>query len=270
MRLTSITQSLTVVLGGTPTGQLPWTATVESLNVGPSNGINSPIASEVTYAGQTASVVAVTMVPVQVGTGPSGVSPIRPARLAFLSVHNPTGNSSATVTLTLADSAGTARIVAKMALAVGDTMYFTPERGFYVISSAGSVKGSAAAAAAANVAALTDSSGGAAADGTIGAVTAPSALTDSTGGSASTTLAAETVFTPSVSWNGSSVYPSAADATAIGAINTAQKNAIASIAARQAENRTAIIALKDAITELATTLNAEIAAMKTAGLQASS
>lgn len=69
------------------------------------------------------------------------------------------------------------------------------------------------------VTALTDNSGGAAADGTIGAIT---------------------TFTPSVAWNGSSVYPSAADATAISA---------------------GITANKDAIKELATKLNALIAAL---------
>lgn len=108
----------------------------------------------------------------------------------------------------------------------------------------------------ADITALTDSSGGAAADNTIGAVTPPSAETDSTGGSASTTLAAITTFTPSVAWNGSSVYPSAADATAIAAAITSAKNSLASLAARQAENRTAIIALTDAVTELATKVNA--------------
>jgi hypothetical protein len=53
-------------------------------------------------------------------------------------------------------------------------------------------------------------------------------LTDSTGlsGSHNDTLAAVTTFTPSVAWNGSSVYPSAADATAIAtAITTLNQNA---------------------------------------------
>lgn len=77
------------------------------------------------------------------------------------------------------------------------------------------------------VAALTDNSGGATADGTIGAVT---------------------TFTPSVAWNGSSVYPSAADATAIAA---------------------AITALMAAIKELSTKQNEVIAVLKTAGLMAS-
>lgn len=81
---------------------------------------------------------------------------------------------------------------------------------------------------AAVVAALTDNSGGASADGTIGAVT---------------------TFTPSVAWNGSSVYPSAADATAIAA---------------------AITALMAAVKELSTKQNAVIASLKTAGVMASS
>lgn len=78
------------------------------------------------------------------------------------------------------------------------------------------------------VAALTDNSGGASADGTIGAVT---------------------TFTPSVAWNGSSVYPIAADATAIAA---------------------AITALMAAVKELSTKQNAVIASLKTAGVMASS
>jgi hypothetical protein len=115
--------------------------------------------------------------------------------------------------------------------------------------------GVAAALAGLTATALTDNSGGAAADGTIGVVTAPTALTDSTGGAASATLAAITTFTPSVAWNGSSVFPSAADATAIAAAITSEKNSIASLAARQAEDRTAIIALTDAIKELSTKIN---------------
>lgn len=52
-----------------------------------------------------------------------------------------------------------------------------------------------------------------------------------------------------VAWNGSSVYPSAADATAIAA---------------------AITALMAAVKELSTKQNAVIASMKTAGVMASS
>ncbi len=69
-------------------------------------------------------------------------------------------------------------------------------------------------------------------------------LTDSTGGSATTTLAAITTFTPSVAWNGSSVYPSAADATAIAAAITSIKNSVASIAAELALVKTDIGALR--------------------------
>lgn len=70
------------------------------------------------------------------------------------------------------------------------------------------------------------------------------ALTDSTGGSVSTTLAAITTFTPSVAWNGSSVYPSAADATAIAAAITSEKNSIASLAAELALIKTDVGALR--------------------------
>jgi hypothetical protein len=79
---------------------------------------------------------------------------------------------------------------------------------------------------AATVATLVDNSGGAAADGTIGAVT---------------------TFTPSVAWNGSSVFPSAADATAIAA---------------------AITALMAAVKELSTKQNAVLTSLKGAGLMA--
>lgn len=70
---------------------------------------------------------------------------------------------------------------------------------------------------------LVDNGGGATADGTIGAVTNPT-LSD---------------------WNGSSVYPSAAQATAIGA---------------------AFTALKDAIKELSTKQNALLAKLRLAGV----
>lgn len=73
------------------------------------------------------------------------------------------------------------------------------------------------------VADLIDSSGGGTADGTIGAVTNPT-LSD---------------------WNGSSVYPSAAQATAIGA---------------------AFTALKDAVKELSTKQNALLAALRLNGI----
>lgn len=64
-------------------------------------------------------------------------------------------------------------------------------------------------------------------------------LTDSSTGTASETIAA---FTNPVlsTWNGSSVYPSAAQATAIGAAFTVLVNAVASLAAKQALMQTAL------------------------------
>lgn len=117
-------------------------------------------------------------------------------------------NNIASKTMTLGKRMG---IVAKDA-ATGDT---------YVAVHVGPGPKQAAVAAA-----LTDNSGGAAADGTIGAVT---------------------TFTPSVAWNGSSVFPSAADATAIA---------------------TAITALMAAVKELSTKQNEVVAGLKTAGLMA--
>lgn len=103
---------------------------------------------------------------------------------------------------------------------------------------------------------LTDNSGGATADGTIGVITAPSALTDSTGGTASTTLAAIDNALTGVDGTGSNAAPLAGVNTQLGVL----RNAIASLAARQAEDRTAIIAATDAVKEVATKLNAVIAA----------
>lgn len=116
---------------------------------------------------------------------------------------------------------------------------------------------SATLAAATNTTALTDSGGGTA-DGTVASQAAPVTLTDSTGlsGSHNDTLEAVTTFTESVTWNGSSVYPSAADAlairTAITALNqnasdTAQKVIELVTLATTAQNN-----LKEVTTELAT------------------
>lgn len=88
--------------------------------------------------------------------------------------------------------------------------------------------------------ALTDSTGGSTANATLSAVTAPSALTDNSGGSASTTLA-------SIS-------------------DTATKNAVASLAARQAEDRAAIVALTDAVAKEAKLINELRAALVEKGL----
>ena len=100
--------------------------------------------------------------------------------------------------------------------------------------------------------AITNSSGSAASNGTIEAVTAPTSLTDNGGGTADGTVQAQNTFAASVGWNGSSVYPSAADEAALTAIALAARNNFKEFTARQAENRTAIIALTDALGEFAT------------------
>lgn len=79
-------------------------------------------------------------------------------------------------------------------------------------------------AATAALVTLTDSSGYSGThDDTIAATAAITTLTDSTGlsGTHNDTLEAVTTFTPSVAWDGAAVFPSAADATAIGAAITA-------------------------------------------------
>lgn len=115
---------------------------------------------------------------------------------------------------------------------------------------------------AAVVVALVDNSGGAAANGTIGAVTAPSALTDNSGGTASTTLEDCNNAVTGVDGTASN----AASKTDVDARLVSIANNFADLAARQAENRTAIVALTDAITELATKVNEHIANQKTANL----
>ena len=124
------------------------------------------------------------------------------------------------------------------------------------------------------VADITDNSGGATADGTIGAVTAPTAigatLTDSTGldGTHDDTLAATTV--PADITGGES--PTEAEHNALLAVvrviaqngsDTAQK--VIELVTAQGQDRTAIVALTDAVKELSTKLNAALAALRTSG-----
>ena len=141
---------------------------------------------------------------------------------------------------------------------------------------------------AAVVAALTDNSGGAAADGTIGAITAPSALTDNSGGAAADgtigVVTAPTALTHAVGTADNTVEDVSAvfDQTILNnnfkELTTAQAanraaivaltDAIKEISTIQAVNRTAIIALTDAVKELATKDNAILTSLKNAGLMA--
>lgn len=139
--------------------------------------------------------------------------------------------------------------------------------------------------------ALTDNGGGTA-DDTVASMAAATTLTDNTGlsGSHNDTLEAVTTFTPSVAWDGAAVFPSAADATAIAAAitalnqnasDTAQKvielvtwqttvqNNFKELTTATAAERAAIVSLTNAVKELSTKINAEIAALKAAQLQAS-
>lgn len=162
---------------------------------------------------------------------------------------------------------------------------------------------------AAVVAALTDSSGGAAANSTIDAVTAPTALTDSGGGTADGTVAAMTAATTLTDSTGQSgTHDDTLDATTVpsaltggespteaehnsvltllgvmtqNASDTAQKvielvtwqttvqNNFKELTTAQAANRTAIVALTDAIAELASKQNAVLTALKNAAIMAS-
>jgi predicted RecA/RadA family phage recombinase len=96
------------------------------------------------------------------------------------------------------------------------------------------------------VADLVDNSGGAAADGTIGAVTAPTALTHAVG------TADNTVADVGAAFN-----------------QTTLNDNFKELTTAQAANRTAIIALTDAIKELSTKQNALLASLRLTGLIAS-
>lgn len=124
---------------------------------------------------------------------------------------------------------------------------------------------------AAVVAALTDNGGGTA-DGTVASMAAAVTLTDSTGksGTHDDTLAAVTTFTPSVAWNGSSVYPSAADATAIAtAITTLNQNA-SDTCQKVIELVDWQTTVQNNIKECTAKIGAILTALKDAGLMASS
>lgn len=104
---------------------------------------------------------------------------------------------------------------------------------------------------------LVDSSGGAAADGTIGAVTAPSALTDNGAGTADGTVEAMAA----VSTGGGNTYSDAA----VNAVFAAIRNNFKEFTTTQAANRLAIIALTDAVKELSTKQNALLAKLRITG-----
>lgn len=118
-------------------------------------------------------------------------------------------------------------------LAVGPT-------GAVSVDAAATVSGLAKAGGA--IVALTDNSGGAAADGTIGAVTAPTALTHAVG------TADNTVDDVGGSFN-----------------QTTLNNNFKELTTAQAANRLAIVALTDAVKEIAAKVNAIITALQASG-----
>lgn len=153
---------------------------------------------------------------------------------------------------------------------------------------------------------LVDNSGGAAADGTIGVVTAPTALTDNGGGTADGTVAlqAEPVtLTDNTSFSGThddtlAAVTVPADLTGGESPTEAEHNALLAVVrviaqnqsdicqkvielvalagvaqdnlkeltTGQAQDRTAIVALTDAVKELSTKLNATLAKLRLAGV----
>jgi predicted RecA/RadA family phage recombinase len=155
------------------------------------------------------------------------------------------------------------------------------------------------------IADLTDNSGGAAADGTIGAVTAPTALTDNGGGTADGTVASQAApvtLTDSTGLSGThddtlaattvpaditgGESPTEAEHNAALAVirviaqnasdtgqkvielvtlaSTARDN-LKELTTAEGQNRTAIVALTDAVKELSAKTNAILAALRAAG-----
>lgn len=102
------------------------------------------------------------------------------------------------------------------------------------------------------ITALTNNTGGTPAT-TLAVVTAPAAITDNTGGTPSATLAAITA-------------PAANATTSLTADMTAVKNAIAQFKVSQTADAAAIASLTNSVAQLAVTLNALLAACKTAGI----
>ena len=162
---------------------------------------------------------------------------------------------------------------------------------------------------AAVVAALTDNGGGASADGTIGAITPPTALTDNGGGTADGTVASQAAPVTLTDNTGlSGTHDDTLAATSVPADLTggespteAEHNSLLAVVrviaqnvsdvgqkvvelvtlagtsrdnlkeltTAQAANRTAIVALQDAIKELSAKQNAVIASLKAAGIMLS-
>lgn len=112
------------------------------------------------------------------------------------------------------------------------------------------------------VADLVDNSGGAAADGTIAVVTAPTALTDNGAGTADGTVQAMS----DIATAGGATPTAAQVDTAVNAALLAIRNNFKEVTTTQTANRTAIVALTDAVKELAAKQNALLAQLRLNGV----
>lgn len=118
--------------------------------------------------------------------------------------------------------------------------------------------------------ALTVSTGGSAST-TLAAGTNTTALTDNGAGTADNIVAAQDAFAASVSWNGSSVFPSAADASLITAIALATRNNMKEVTTQLALQRTLNTVLLDSMTSMGTEYNklrADFADLRAKGVTA--
>jgi len=116
--------------------------------------------------------------------------------------------------------------------------------------------------------ALTDNGGGAAHDDTIAVMTPAVAITDNSGGVDPANNIIAVVTNPDLAdWDGATVHPSAAQATAIGTALTAIKAAVAQIAAKLNVTTTAVTAIKDnfkEVTNMQTANRTALASIKNA------
>lgn len=227
MLLDSVEKSLTAVLDDAPNVELPITVAWEVLN--DTNGQVTGIGSN-SVDTDSDNEVTVIAAPTAKGGGGSSLS-VSPRRLTFLSAVN-ISDAQRTITFTV-----NGRTVAEFILGVGDMCGYNVQRGFYIVTSTGTIKQTTTAIAE-NVPALVDSTGGTYA-ATLAAITIPTAITNNTGGTASATLSAMTVTEP-------------ADLAAVAAQLVIIQTAITTLATRQGENRAALNLLRNDVSSLVT------------------
>jgi len=121
--LNTVDKSLEVVLGSTPSSELPWTASYVDITT----TTFGPIADSGTTNGTT---------PVTLVSAPAASTQ---RQTKFLSLYNLSTNQQI-VTIQINEGGGTTRIVFKCTLDAGDTLVYVDSHGFNVLNSTGSLK----------------------------------------------------------------------------------------------------------------------------------